>query len=224
MYTREELEAMTTEQLQDAAKLLGVEKPALRKILHTDEGALRPLWSPDDMERYFRRLLIQNILDDKRHLYSRADRPVLADYFMSITHTVAQRSTCLRRKVGAIAVKDKRILATGYNGAPSGMEDCLEIGSCLRIEKNIPSGQRHELCRAVHAEQNVIIQAAKHGISLDGALLYCTTFPCNICAKMLINTGIKYVFYSEPYVDEEAARVFSEAKVATVHLNSKGLV
>ena len=107
-------------------------------------------------------------------------------YFMDIAHLVAQRSTCLRRKVGAIAVLDRRILATGYNGAPSGVPHCLEVG-CLRQQMGIPSGQRHEICRGIHAEQNVIIQAAVHGISLRGAEIFCTTQPCIICAKMLIN-------------------------------------
>ena len=107
------------------------------------------------------------------------------DYFMNITYLVSERSTCSRRKVGAIAVKDKRILATGYNGAPVGIRYCLEVG-CLRDQLKIPSGQRHEICRGLHAEQNVIIQAAIHGISLKGADLYCTTHPCSFCCKMLI--------------------------------------
>ena len=111
------------------------------------------------------------------------------DYFMSITYLVRERSTCLRRKVGAIAVKDRHILATGYNGAPSGVRHCLETG-CLREQMGIPSGQRHEICRGLHAEQNVIIQAAVHGVSIAGAELYCTTFPCAMCSKMLINCGI----------------------------------
>ena len=116
------------------------------------------------------------------------------DYFMSITYLVRERSTCLRRKVGAIAVKDRHILATGYNGAPSGVRHCLETG-CLREQMGIPSGQRHEICRGLHAEQNVIIQAAVHGVSIAGAELYCTTFPCAMCSKMLINCGIKHIWY-----------------------------
>ena len=116
------------------------------------------------------------------------------DYFMSITYLVRERSTCLRRKVGAIAVKDRHILATGYNGAPSGVRHCLETG-CLREKMGIPSGQRHEICRGLHAEQNVIIQAAVHGVSIAGAELYCTTFPCAMCSKMLINCGIKHIWY-----------------------------
>ena len=133
-------------------------------------------------------------------------------YFMDITYMVAERSTCIRRKVGAIAVKDKRILATGYNGAPANTSHCLDIG-CLREELGIPSGQRHEMCRGLHAEQNVIIQAAVHGVSLDGAEIYCTTMPCLICTKMLINTGVTAVYFSDSYPDELSEAMFKEAGV-----------
>ena len=133
-------------------------------------------------------------------------------YFMDITCLVAERSTCLRRKVGAIAVKDKRILATGYNGAPAGVPHCLEVG-CLRAQLGIPSGQRHEICRGLHAEQNVIIQAAVHGISLKGAEIYCTHQPCLICTKMLINCGITKVYFLEAYPDELAAQMIREAGI-----------
>ena len=135
-----------------------------------------------------------------------------SQYFMDITCLVAQRSTCLRRNVGAIAVKDKRILATGYNGAPAGVPHCLEVG-CLRTQLGIPSGQRHEICRGLHAEQNVIIQAAVHGISLKGAEIYCTHQPCLICTKMLINCGITKVYYLEAYPDELAAQMIREAGI-----------
>jgi dCMP deaminase len=128
-------------------------------------------------------------------------RPSWDDYFLSLANMVASRSTCLRRKVGAVLVKDKRILATGYNGAPSGLRHCLEIG-CMRDKMGIPSGERHELCRGLHAEQNALIQAAKLGFSVDGATLYCTTFPCSICAKMLINAGIIRIVYLEGYPDK----------------------
>ncbi|MDR1125776.1 MAG: cytidine/deoxycytidylate deaminase family protein [Deltaproteobacteria bacterium] len=134
------------------------------------------------------------------------------DYFMGITELVAQRSTCRRRKVGAIAVKDKRILATGYNGAPAGLADCLETG-CLREQLGIRSGERHELCRGLHAEQNVIIQAAIHGVSLQGAAIYCTHQPCLICSKMIINCGIERVYFGNPYPDEMAERFLREAGV-----------
>lgn len=143
------------------------------------------------------------------------ERPAWDEYFMAITQLVATRSTCLRRQVGAIAVADRRILATGYNGAPSGLRHCLELG-CLRQEKNIPSGQRHELCRAIHAEQNVIVQAAYHGISIKGADLYCTDHPCVICAKMLINAGVKRIVYRSGYPDELSREMLDEAGVVLV--------
>lgn len=131
---------------------------------------------------------------------------------MGITALVAQRSTCVRRKVGAIAVKNKRILATGYNGAPAGMADCYETG-CLREQLGVESGQRHELCRGLHAEQNVIIQAAIHGISLADADIYCTHQPCIICSKMIINCGIRNVFFASGYPDPMAEQFFKEADV-----------
>ncbi|NCC24906.1 MAG: cytidine deaminase [Deltaproteobacteria bacterium] len=133
-------------------------------------------------------------------------------YFMGIAYMVAQRSTCLRRKVGAVAVKDRRILATGYNGAPAGLAHCLEIG-CMREKLGIPSGQRHELCRALHAEQNVIVQAALHGVGIAGAELYCTTQPCLICTKMLINCRFTHIFFAEGYPDELACAMLDEAAV-----------
>ncbi len=133
-------------------------------------------------------------------------------YFMRITHQVAERATCIRRKVGAIAVKDKRILATGYNGSPSNIAHCAEVG-CLREIMNVPSGERHELCRGLHAEQNVIIQAAVHGIKLGGCEIYCTTQPCLICTKMLINAGVTAVYFSESYSDELSEGMFKEAGV-----------
>ena len=134
------------------------------------------------------------------------------EYFMNITYLVSGRSTCTRRKVGAVAVKDKRILATGYNGAPAGIPHCLEVG-CLRTQLGIPSGQRHEICRGLHAEQNVIIQAAVHGINISGAEIYCTTHPCVLCSKMLINCGIRHIYYAEYYPDELAEQMLKEAGV-----------
>ncbi|MGD8371817.1 MAG: cytidine/deoxycytidylate deaminase family protein [Syntrophobacterales bacterium] len=142
-------------------------------------------------------------------------RPSWEAYFMEITNLVAQRSTCNRRRVGAILVKDKRILATGYNGAPSGLPHCLDVG-CMREQNNIPSGQRHELCRGLHAEQNVIIQAARHGIPIQGATLYCTTRPCSICAKMIINASIVAVYYEEGYADELSDQMLKEAGIELV--------
>jgi dCMP deaminase len=140
-------------------------------------------------------------------------RPSWDEYFMDITRLVASRSTCLRRQVGAIIVKDKKILATGYNGAPSGLAHCLDIG-CLREKMKIPSGQRHELCRGLHAEQNAIIQAAYHGVSIRGASLYCTNLPCIICTKMIINAGIKRIMYEQGYADPLSKQIWEESKVA----------
>lgn len=131
---------------------------------------------------------------------------------MSITELVAQRATCVRRKVGAILVQDKRIVTTGYNGAPARISHCLDIG-CLREEQGVPSGERHELCRGLHAEQNAIIQAAIHGVSVEGATLYCTNMPCSICSKMLINVRIDKVYYKEGYADSLSSLMMSEAGI-----------
>jgi dCMP deaminase len=140
------------------------------------------------------------------------DRPSWNQYFSSIARMVATRSTCLRRHVGAILVKKKRILSTGYNGAPAGLKHCIEVG-CLREEASIPSGTRHELCRALHAEQNAIVQAAYHGISIAGSTLYCTNKPCVICSKMLINAGIKRIYYDEGYDDALSDAILEEAGI-----------
>lgn len=139
-------------------------------------------------------------------------RPTWEEYFMEITRLVAKRSTCLRRQVGAVLVMDKRILATGYNGAPSGLAHCLDVG-CLREKRQIPSGERHELCRGLHAEQNVIIQAAFHGIRIQGSTLYCTDLPCVICTKMLINAGIKEIIYESGYGDTLSREMLLEAGI-----------
>jgi dCMP deaminase len=139
-------------------------------------------------------------------------RPSWDEYFMDIVELVGKRSTCLRRKVGAILVKDKRILTTGYNGAPMGIRHCAETG-CLRDELRIPSGERHELCRGLHAEQNAIIQAAYHGITINGASLYCTNLPCIICSKMIINAGIREIVYRHGYADTLAEDMLREAGI-----------
>ena len=139
-------------------------------------------------------------------------RPDIDEYFLKIASVVAERSTCRRHHVGAVAVKNKHILSTGYNGAPSGLEDCLELG-CLRDEMNIPSGTRHEICRGIHAEQNVIIQASLHGVSLEGSTIYATHTPCILCAKMLANAKIKrYVSFGE-YDDSGFIDLFREAGI-----------
>jgi len=145
-------------------------------------------------------------------------RPSWDEYFMGITDLVASRSTCLRRKVGAVLVKDKRILCSGYNGAPSQIPHCIQTG-CLREQLKVPSGEKHELCRGVHAEQNVIIQAAYHGIPVAGATLYCTTQPCSICAKMIVNAGIKKVYFRERYDDPLSLEMFAQAGVELIRLD-----
>ena len=143
-------------------------------------------------------------------------RPSWDQYFMEITRLVATRSSCLRRQVGAVLVKQRNILATGYNGVPSGITHCNETG-CLRERLQVPSGERHELCRGLHAEQNAIIQAARHGININGATLYCTTMPCIICTKMIINAGITTVIYGEGYADELAREMIAETDITVVH-------
>jgi dCMP deaminase len=148
-------------------------------------------------------------------------RPSWNEYFSEITQLVSSRSTCTRRRVGAVLVKNKRILCTGYNGAPSGVAHCLDVG-CLREQLGIPSGQRHELCRGLHAEQNAIIQAACHGVSVEGADLYCTNLPCIICTKMIINAGILRVFYLEGYADELSGEMLSAAGVELTRIGPGG--
>lgn len=138
------------------------------------------------------------------------ERPDLDEYFMEIASVVAKRSTCFRHQVGALFVKNKRILASGYNGAPAGLPHCDEVG-CAR--EGVESGTRHELCRAVHAEQNAIIQAALHGVSIEGATLYCTHQPCILCAKMMINARIKKVVYGQSYPDVTALGFLAQAGV-----------
>ncbi len=142
-------------------------------------------------------------------------RPNWDDYFMEMAEVVKNRSTCLRRKVGAVIVKDKRILTTGYNGAPSNTVHCLDIG-CYRDKMNIPSGERAELCRGTHAEQNAIIQAAYHGVSIKDSVLYVTLQPCVLCAKMVINAGIKTIYFKGNYPDELSLKILEEAGVELI--------
>jgi dCMP deaminase len=149
---------------------------------------------------------------------STIDRPSLDEYFMEIACVVGKRSTCLRNHVGALFVKNKRLLSTGYNGAPAGLQHCDEVG-CAR--EGVASGTRHELCRAVHAEQNAIIQAALHGVSIEGATLYCTHQPCIMCAKMLINARISRVVYSRSYPDDTALRFLAQAGVDVTRLTER---
>ena len=143
------------------------------------------------------------------------NRPTWDEYFMMIAHDVSSRATCIRRKVGAVIVKEKRILSTGYNGVPTGITHCTPE-TCLRNIYNVPSGERHELCRGLHAEQNAIIQAAYHGVSIADAIIYVTHQPCSICTKMLINAGIKTFIFEHPYNDELAKAMMDEAGIETI--------
>ncbi len=151
----------------------------------------------------------------------KADRPSFIRYFMDITELVAKRSTCLRRSVGAVLVKDKRLLSTGYNGAPSGIRHCAETG-CLREQLNVPSGERHELCRGIHAEQNAIIQAAYYGVSIKDSTLFCTHLPCSICTKMLINSGITTIYHASGYTDPLAMDMMKEAGLEVYRVDTLG--
>lgn len=146
-------------------------------------------------------------------------RPPWDSYFMKIAEHVSERSTCLRRQTGALIVKDKRILATGYNGAPSGLRHCAEVG-CLREKEKISSGKRHELCRGLHAEQNAIIQAALHGMEIKNSRVYTTHQPCVLCAKMIINAGAREIFYRDSYPDRLAEDLLHEAGIKLVQLKS----
>jgi len=143
------------------------------------------------------------------------ERPSWDQYFMSIARLASTRSTCLRRQVGAVIVKDKKILATGYNGAPMGLKHCLDIG-CLREELGIPSGERHELCRATHAEQNAIVQAATCGVNIKDSVIYSTTHPCILCSKLLINAGISKIIIEDSYPDEMSRQMLDEAGVEII--------
>lgn len=151
-----------------------------------------------------------------------APRPGWEDYFMQIARVVSTRSTCMRRQVGAVLVKNRQILATGYNGVPRGMIHCPERG-CLRDQMGVPSGQRHELCRGLHAEQNAIIQAAYHGVAIQGAELFCTHQPCGVCAKMLVNADIAAVYFAGEYPDSLAMEVFEEVGTRLVRMTSPNL-
>lgn len=142
----------------------------------------------------------------------RVTRPDVDEYFLKIASVVAERATCQRHMVGAVAVVNKHILTTGYNGAPSGARDCLTLG-CKRDELGIPSGTRHEICRGIHAEQNVIIQAGLHGVSLEGCTIYCTHTPCVLCAKMLVNARIKRFVSFGKYADEQFVALFRDAGI-----------
>lgn len=143
---------------------------------------------------------------------SDSGRPTADEYFMKMAYLISERSTCLRRHVGALIVKDKRILTTGYNGAPRGMRHCSEVG-CVRAKNNIPPGERHELCRGLHAEQNAIIQAAVFGVSIKDGIMYTTHTPCVVCAKIIINAGIQEIVYADSYIDKLSKEMLKESKI-----------
>jgi dCMP deaminase len=145
-------------------------------------------------------------------------RPSWQEYFMKMAFLAASRSTCLRRAVGAALVRDNQLISTGYNGSPKGIPHCAETG-CLREQLNVPSGEKHELCRGVHAEQNAIIQAAINGSSTRGAVLYCTHQPCSICARLIINAEIRQVYIASAYPDELGTRLFKEAEIEMILLD-----
>ena len=149
-------------------------------------------------------------------------RPTWDEYFMEMAELTAKRATCSRRQVGAVIVRDNRAVATGYNGAPRGLAHCEEKGGCLRQKLNVPSGQRHELCRALHAEQNAIISAASMGNAIEGGTIYITHQPCVICAKMIVNAGIKRIVVREGYPDELAMEILDEAGLTVERLGEKG--
>jgi len=148
-------------------------------------------------------------------------RPGWDDYFMKMAYLAGERSTCLRRKVGAVLVKDKQILATGYNGAPMGAKHC-DVTGCLRQKLGVPSGQRHEICRGLHAEQNVILQAARHGVSLKESNIYITNTPCSICAKMIVNAGIREVICAGDYPDDFALGFLAAAGIKLRKISAVG--
>ncbi|MGI5920587.1 MAG: deoxycytidylate deaminase [Syntrophomonadaceae bacterium] len=148
------------------------------------------------------------------------NRPAWDQYFLQLADLVSSRSTCLRRQVGAVLVKEERIIATGYNGAPRGLKHCLELG-CLREQQNIPSGQRYELCRGVHAEQNAIINAAYYGVSTRGAVIYCTNQPCIICARMIINAGIIKVIHRGNFNDQLSLDFMQEAGIEVIEVSEE---
>ncbi|MFW5790203.1 MAG: deoxycytidylate deaminase [Bacillota bacterium] len=140
------------------------------------------------------------------------ERPDWDEYFMEMAELAAKRATCLRRKVGAVLVKNKKVLATGYNGAPMNIEHC-ETAGCLREEMEVPSGERHEICRGVHAEQNLVAQAAIHGVKTEDSTVYCTHQPCVICTKILINAGVKKIYFKHSYSDEFAEKLLEQSNI-----------
>ncbi len=174
-------------------------------MVHNEDDMIPPVRQKNNLNATF----MEEIMEYRE----RYDRPDYDTYFMNMAFLVATRTTCLRRSVGAVIVKDQRILSTGYNGAPKGVKDCIELGFCVRQEKNVPSGQRHELCRGVHAEQNAIANAAYFGVAINGASIYMTESPCNICTKILINSGIRKIIYVNRYMDNLSSELLMESNI-----------
>ena len=165
--------------------------------------------TPDPQGNKINSTFMEEIMDYRE----RYDRPDYDTYFMNMAFLVSTRTTCRRRSVGAVIVKDQRILSTGYNGAPKGVKDCLELGFCVRQQQQVPSGQRHELCRGVHAEQNAIANAAYFGVAINSASIYMTQNPCNICTKILINSGIRKIIYANRYMDDLSSELLKESNI-----------
>ena len=163
-------------------------------------------------------MILEEHMERMEDIEEMESRPGWDEYFMEMAALTATRSTCLRRQVGAVIVRDRRIVSTGYNGAPRGIKHCDERGGCIRQKMNVPSGERHELCMALHAEQNAIIQAATHGQSIESATLYITHQPCVICAKMIINAGIRRIVVREGYPDQLSVDILREAGLKIVML------
>lgn len=149
------------------------------------------------------------------------ERPSWDEYFINMAHLVSTRSNCVSRKVGAVITLDNQVISTGYNGAPKGLYHCIDKGGCLRKIKNIESGTRQEICRAVHAEQNAIISAAIKGVSIKGSTIYINTYPCSICTRMLINAEIKRIVYDSDYSDELSKEMLEESKIEVIKYEKK---
>jgi dCMP deaminase len=204
--------ATTLEQFVELEKLersTDPNKQQLDTVIQMADRVIQNHWILPALHREVERIVYRRISWD--------------EYFMKLAFLAAERSTCLRHHVGAVIVRNKKILTTGYNGAPSGAEDSLQLG-CLRDQLHIPSGERQEVCRATHAEQNTLIQASLHGVSTEGAAIYCTHSPCIICAKLIVNAGIKRVVSCRAYPDETFKSLFAQTKVEYVTIGKPSLV
>jgi len=177
---------------------------------------VEPLVEHDCISGYLKLIEVESVVEVETVI-----RPSWDEYFIGIAHEVAKRSTCLRRSVGCVVVIDKRMVCTGYNGAPAGIKHCAERGGCMREKLNVPSGERHELCYAAHAEQNALCQASKYGIALEGSTFYITNSPCSLCAKLLINIGVVKIIYADGYPDDLAIQLIEEAEIPLIKFEKK---